>query len=318
MTAQAAVDVNLRSAVMEAASRLAEAGVDAARLDAELLMAHALGLTREEVFLAPDRQLSAREMESFEALVSRRTAREPVARILGTREFWSLEFALSAATLVPRPDSETLVAAVLQEIGKVADGSDPLRILDLGTGSGCLLLALLSEMPGASGVGIDCDAEAVAVARENARRLGFADRAEFREGDWFGALDAAARLPRFDIIVANPPYIESAEIAGLAPEVTAFDPHAALDGGPDGLRAYRRIAARAGEYLTPDGLVFLELGAGQEKAVSKILEDQGLGVEGHYKDLAGVPRVISASVAAKPSAKMVWNAGALAAAPGKK
>lgn len=279
-------------------SRLAEAGVDAARLDAELLMAHTLGLTREEVFLAPDRQLSAREMESFEALVSRRTAREPVARIVGTREFWSLEFALSAATLVPRPDSETLVVAVLQEIGKVADGSDPLRILDLGTGCGCLLLALLSEMPGASGVGVDCDAEAVAVARENARRLGFADRAEFREGDWFGALDAGARSPRFDIIVANPPYIESAEIAGLAPEVTAFDPHAALDGGPDGLRAYRRIAARAGEYLTPDGLVFLELGAGQEKAVSKILEDQGLGVEGRYKDLAGVPRVISASVAA--------------------
>ncbi len=296
MTAQLATNPDMRAAVSEAANRLAEAGVDATRLDAELLMAHALGLTREEVFLAPDRQLSAREMESFEALVSRRTKREPVARIIGTKEFWSLEFTLSPATLVPRPDSETLVAAVLQEIGEAADG--PTRILDLGTGSGCLLLALLSEMPGASGIGVDCDAEAVAVARENARRLGFADRAEFREGDWFGALDAGARSPRFDIIVANPPYIESAEIAGLAPEVAAFDPRAALDGGPDGLRAYRRIAARAGEYLTPDGLVFLELGAGQGKSVSKILEDQGLGVDGRYKDLAGVLRVISASVAA--------------------
>ena len=314
MTAQVVINWNMSSALAEAANRLAGAGVESARLDAELLMAHALGLPREEVFLAPDRQLEAGEMDAFEALVSRRAAREPVARIIGTREFWSLEFALNPATLVPRPDSETLVTAVLQECA--AHDSRPLRILDLGTGSGCLLLALLSEMPGAAGIGVDCDPEAVVAARENARRLGLRQRAEFREGDWFGALDAGDWSPRFDVILSNPPYIESAEIAGLAPEVAAFEPRAALDGGADGLRAYRQIAARACDYLTPDGLVFLELGAGQEKEVSKILEDHGLGVHGHYKDLAGVPRVISASAAAKPAAKTVRNGGAAAGAPG--
>ena len=301
---------NIRAAVSEAANRLAGAGVDTARLDAELLMARALGLTREEIFLSPDRQLSAREMDAFEALVSRRAAREPVARIIGTKEFWSLDFALNAATLVPRPDSETLVVAVLQEIGEAVNG--PLRILDLGTGSGCLLLALLNEIPGATGIGADCDPEAVAAARGNARRLGLQERAEFREGDWFGALEADARSPRFDVIISNPPYIETGEIAGLAPEVAGFEPRAALDGGVDGLEAYRRIAARAYEYLTPDGQIFLELGAGQEKAVSKILEDHGLGVHGQYKDLAGVLRVISASVAAKPAR----NAGSGVRAPG--
>lgn len=298
MTAQGAVNPNIRAAVREAANRLAGAGVDTARLDAELLMARALGLAREETFLSPDRQLSAREMAAFEALVSRRAAREPVARIIGTKEFWSLQFALSPETLVPRPDSETLVAAVLQEIGEAVNG--PLRILDLGTGSGCLLLALLSEMPGATGIGADCDPEAVVVARQNARRLGLQERAEFREGDWFGALEAGARSPRFDVIISNPPYIETGEIARLAPEVASFEPRAALDGGADGLEAYRRIAASAYEYLAPDGRIFLELGAGQEKAVSKILEHHGLGVHGQYKDLAAVLRVISASVAGLP------------------
>ncbi len=314
MTAQAAIDVNLRSALNDATGRLAEAGVDTARLDAELLMAQALGLAREEIFLSPDRQLSVREMAAFEALVSRRAAREPVARITGTKEFWSLQFALNAATLVPRPDSETLVAAVLQEIGEAAGG--PLRILDLGTGSGCLLLALLSEMPGATGIGVDCDPEAVVVARQNARRLGLQERAEFRDGDWFGALEADAQSPRFDVIISNPPYIETGEIAGLAPEVASFEPRAALDGGADGLEAYRRIATSAQKYLASDGQIFLELGAGQEKAVSKILEHHGLGVRGQYKDLAGVLRVISASVAAEPVAEMLQKTGAVAGLPG--
>lgn len=283
----------MRAAVRKATDRLAGAGVETARLDAECLMAHALGSRREELILAPDRPLELGETEAFEALVARRAAREPVARILGVKEFWSLEFALNAATLVPRPDSETLVAAVLQDR---ADKDAP-RILDLGTGSGCLLLALLSELPGATGVGVDCDEGAVGAARENARRLGLQARAEFFPGDWFGALEAGSQAPRFDIIVANPPYIESSVIAGLAPEVSAFEPRAALDGGPDGLQAYRDITAHAGEYLQPGGEVFLELGAGQENAVSAILADNGFAVGGRYEDLAGLPRVISARFA---------------------
>lgn len=286
--------IEIRSAVSDAAGRLAGAGVETAKLDAELLMAHALGLSREELLLTPDRRLEAGEKDAFRALVWRRAGREPVARILGVKEFWSLDFTLNAATLVPRPDSETLVAAVLKECA--GRGSGAPRILDLGTGCGCLLLALLSDMPEATGIGVDCDEGAVLAARENARRLGLAERAEFRQGDWFAALGTGARAARFDVIISNPPYIESACIAGLAPEVAGFEPPAALDGGADGLRAYRHIAARAREYLPPDGLVVLELGAGQENAVAAMLEDHGFAVQGRYKDLAGVPRAISATL----------------------
>jgi release factor glutamine methyltransferase len=285
------MNIDLRTALNQATDRLAGAGVEAARLDAELLMAHALDLSREELYLAPDRRLGAGEAEAFDALVLRRAAREPVARILGAREFWSLDFALNAATLVPRPDSETLVAAVLQEIGEVADGD--LRLLDLGTGSGCLLLALLSELPRASGIGVDCDDAALAAA-DNARQLGLQERAEFRRGDWFAALDAGDKAQRFDVIVSNPPYIESDAIAGLAPEVADYEPRRALDGGADGLDAYRKITAGAPEFLVPGGLLLLELGAGQDGAVSRILRDRGFSIGAVYDDLAGIPRVISA------------------------
>ncbi len=288
-----ATGIDLSSALNEAASRLGRAGVETPRLDTELLMARTLGLSREELFLAPARLLEAGELEAFETLVARRATREPVARILGTREFWSLDFALNAATLVPRPDSETLVAAALQEIGDAADRA--LRILDLGTGSGCLLLALLSELPAATGLGVDCDETALAAADGNARRLGLQGRAEFRAGDWFTALDAVGETaPRFDVIVSNPPYIESDAIAGLMPEVVEYGPRPALDGGADGLEAYRRITAGVPDFLAPGGVFLVELGVGQQDAVAMMLQDSGLALRAVYDDLAGVPRALSA------------------------
>lgn len=306
---RAVLDDDMRAMVKEAAGRLAAAGIETAKLDAECLMAHALDLSREAIFLSPDRRLSRREKKVFETLVSRRAAREPVARILGVKEFWSLDFALNEATLVPRPDSETLVAAVLA--AGVGDSAGNPRILDLGTGSGCLLLALLSALPGATGIGIDCDPAAVAAARENAQQLDLAERAVFRQGNWFSALEAGDmgadgpgagdRAARFDIIISNPPYIRSGDIAGLAPEVARFEPLAALDGGADGLQAYAHITAQLRQYLAPGGRVFLELGAAQEGAVAKMLADQGLEVQELYNDLAGLPRVIAATEVAAPA-----------------
>lgn len=293
MSDRAASEIDLHTALKEATGRLVEAGAETARLDAELLMGRALGLSREELFLASARPLKGEETTYFEALVSRRIGREPVARILGTKEFWSMDFVLNEATLVPRPDSETLVVAVLQEIGEAKD--NPLRILDLGTGTGCLLLALLSELPAAYGVGVDSDESALAAATDNARRLDLQGRTEFHQGDWFAALGPDAG--GFDVIVSNPPYIPSGEIAELAPEVAKYDPRSALDGGADGLDAYRQIAAGARGVMAPGGLLVMELGAGQEDAVSRTLEDNGFTVRALYDDLAGVARVISAALA---------------------
>lgn len=306
MASQAAMSIDLSSALNQATSRLAGVGVETPRLDTELLMARALGLSREALFLAPARLLEAGELDAFETLVARRAGREPVARILGTREFWSLDFALNAATLVPRPDSETLVAAALQEIGGAADRW--LRILDLGTGSGCLLLALLSELPAATGVGVDCDETALAAAGGNARRLGLQGRAEFRAGDWFAALDAAGEVaPRFDVILSNPPYVETGAIAGLMPEVAEYGPRRALDGGADGLEAYRRIIAGVPDFLAPGGVFLVELGAGQKNAVATMLQDSGLALRAVYNDLAGVPRALSAVRATDPAVSRAMN-----------
>lgn len=285
--------MEVQDALNQATVRLARAGVDTPRLDAELLMTHALGRTREDLFLVPARALESGESEAFEALMQRRAAREPMARILGAREFWSLDFTLNAATLVPRPDSETLVQAALDEMASRENAAP--RILDLGTGSGCLLLALLSELPAATGVGLDCDQAAVVAARQNAHNLGLVARVEFRGSDWFEALGEDGG--RFDAIISNPPYIRSDAIAGLPPEVAKFEPPAALDGGADGLQAYRAIVAGAAGFLAVDGVLLLELGLGQEKAVAEILGEGGFAIGEIYPDLAGIPRVIGAVLA---------------------
>ncbi|MGF1593298.1 MAG: peptide chain release factor N(5)-glutamine methyltransferase [Kiloniellaceae bacterium] len=281
--------VTLAEAVAAAVDRLAAAGVEAARRDARLLACRLLGGGPELLLTQPDRALTRDEAARIEAAVARRAAREPVSRILGEREFWSLPFALSAATLDPRPDSETLVEAVLAETG---DHGAALRILDLGTGSGCLLLALLSELPRATGCGIDVSAEAVAVAGDNAARLGLAARARFVVHSWTEGLDLAEGL--WDVVIGNPPYIASDEIAGLEPEVAGFDPPAALDGGRDGLEAYRALIAPAAAALRPGGLIALEIGRGQAGAVERLLAAGGLQPLRRVLDLSGVERCLLA------------------------
>jgi release factor glutamine methyltransferase len=265
---------------------LAAAGVDAPALDARLLVGRAVGDGPGAVTGYPERVLTPDQHRCLADFVARRAAREPLARILGRREFWSLSLAVSTDTLVPRPDSETLIQAA---VDRFPERHAPRSVLDLGTGSGCLLLALLSEFPGARGLGVDISPSALDVARRNARDLGLDGRARFIAGDWGGALAG-----RFDLVVANPPYIADGDIPGLAPEVTRFEPRRALSGGPDGLRAYRAIAPQLAGLMGREGTVFLEIGLGQVPAVTGILQDNGLKVIDIKDDLAAIPRCIVA------------------------
>jgi release factor glutamine methyltransferase len=267
------------------AARLRDAGIASAELDARVLLAHALGRNASKLIASSDERVPAESVERVDQLVRRRLAGEPVARILGYREFWSREFTLGPDTLVPRPESETVVEAAL---AAVPDRDAELRVLDLGVGSGALLAAILLERPRATGVGIDRKAGALAVARANLGALGLSARASLLCGDWTAALGA-----RFDLVVANPPYIATAELAQLALEVRENDPIFALDGGPDGLAAYRAIVADLSRVLTPGGAAVLELGQGQEAAVAALANARGLVVSGAARrDLAGLSRAL--------------------------
>jgi release factor glutamine methyltransferase len=224
-------------------------------------------------------------------LTARRVLREPMAYILGEREFWGLPFKVSPAVLVPRPDSETLIEAAL---ALLPERQRPWRILDLGLGSGCLLLTLLHEYPNASGVGLEVSEEALAVAQANADALGVAARARLIAGDW-RQTDWQGRLGGpFDLLVSNPPYIEAGAIEWLMPEVARFEPKLALDGGPDGLVAYRTIATAAPALVVPGGRLLVEAGEGQAAEISRIFASAGLAIEVPWKDLAGIDRVVSA------------------------
>lgn len=250
------------------------------RLEARLLLAHALGVTTSELLRERARAI---DPAGFEALLARRLRHEPLALITGQREFWSMDFLVSPDTLIPRPDSETLVEAALQAFrGRGA----PRRILDLGTGTGCLLLALLHEFPVAFGVGVDIVPAAAALARANAARLGLAGRAAFVAADWDGPLAG-----RFELVVSNPPYIAEAERAELMPEVAWFEPRSALDGGPDGCAAYRTLIARLPALLQPDGVAVLELGAGQDEAVEILARRAGFERSLRF-DLGKIPRAL--------------------------
>jgi release factor glutamine methyltransferase len=274
----------LREVLRHAEALLREAGVDTPELDARILMGASLGMTREHMLIHATARLNQAQVGRVLGFIARRVDREPVSRILGRREFWSLDFHLSPATLDPRPDSETLIDEALAGI---PDRKAPLSVLDLGTGTGCLLLALLSELPNAAGTGIDRSEEAVATATANARRLGFGQRARFAAGDWGAGLSE-----RFDLVVSNPPYIPEAEIETLAPEVVRFDPLAALAGGPDGLDAYRTIVAQLSNLLKSNGKVIFEVGAGQAADVAALLVTAGFSGIGTRRDLAGVERAV--------------------------
>jgi release factor glutamine methyltransferase len=276
--------------LLEAATRcLGAAAVETPRLDARLLMSAASGRSLEALVAEPERGLSADECRRFDALIARRLQREPVARILGQREFWSLPFRLDPATLVPRPESETLVEAALELAGA---GGCSLKVLDLGTGSGCLLLAVLHACAGAEGIGVDLSEAACGIARENAAALGLSARARFFVGDWDAALEA-----RFDLVLANPPYIPEGEIPGLAPEVARFEPRLALAGGPDGLACYRALAPVLRHRLAAGGHALVELGAGQGNAVAGLMVGAGLHVFSRRMDLAGNERCLIISPA---------------------
>lgn len=265
--------------------------LDAPELDARLLVGHALGLDHTALASAANRRLDAIEASELAALARRRLAREPLARIIGTKEFWGLNLRITSATLVPRPETETLVEAALAAIDAGGARARPLRIADLGTGSGAILLALLSELPHAFGIGTDTSFAALGVARENAARLGMLARTGFVACDFCAALNGG-----FDLVVANPPYIATGDIADLAPEIR-HDPQSALDGGIDGLSAYRAITADALRLINPGGDLVLELGFGQAKAVAKLLQLAGLAPSPARTDLSSIPRVVSASVA---------------------
>jgi release factor glutamine methyltransferase len=279
-------------AVSDAARRLANSGIEKARLDARLLVGHVLGVGPEVVTGYPERAMDSGVRGRLASLLARRAGREPIARILGRREFWSLDFRITADTLDPRPDSETVVRSALDALrASAAALGRPPRILDLGSGSGCLLLALLHELPEASGVGVDRSEAAVSVARENAASLGLMDRAGFFVGDWGAGLDRD-----FDCIVANPPYIPDSEIASLAPEVAQFEPRLALSGGGDGLGCYRTIATQLPRLLAPLGAASVEIGAGQAAAVSRIFRRSGLKIAGIDRDLNGHERCLKATL----------------------
>ena len=278
----------------DGAAALAKAGVPTACLDAEVLLAHALKRAREDVLLDPGRRVGPPAAAVFRRSLQRRLRREPVARITGVQEFWSLPFRVGPATLVPRPDSETAIEQALAMLG--ADKrTRGWRVLDLGTGTGCLLLALLSELPFAAGLGVDISSGALSVAKTNARALRLSKRASFIRLDWRKPLPE--NFGRFDLIICNPPYVPSGDIEELEAEVASFEPRVALDGGADGLDHYRTLVGiLPGLALPNDAFVVFEAGAGQAGAVKNLLRDAGAtGVRGRC-DLAGIERAVSAKI----------------------
>lgn len=280
----------IAAALLGARRVLANAGIETAALDARLLLAASTDLDMAALLARDDEEVPALAEATFDAQIQRRLRHEPVARILGEREFWGLSFLVNADTLVPRPETETLVEAVLAETKRRAMPPG-LRICDLGTGCGAVIVALLREMPEASGVAADISQAALETARLNAELLGVADRITFREADFAEVLDGP-----FDIIVSNPPYIRSSVIAELAAEVGDYDPRLALDGGEDGLSAYRAITHRAPLLLSAAGFLALEVGFDQSRAVAALCAGEGLRDVDVRADLAGVERVIVASM----------------------
>lgn len=290
----AAMTRTVTAAVTQATRALADAGVETPARDARLLVSAAAGIDSAALIARPDRELTEEECRRLDELTARRARREPVARILGSRAFYGREFKLSPATLDPRPDTETLIEEALVLADENGWRERPIRILDIGTGSGCLLVTLLAELPQSRGVGTDISADALEIAAANAHRHGVGERARFELRD--GLQDVSGP---FDLVVSNPPYIATAEIGSLAPEVAAFDPRAALDGGPDGLDVYRQIIPALAQVISC-GWVVLEVGAGQSQAVAEMLRETAAGQKGGrirlQQDLGGHVRSVSLEI----------------------
>jgi release factor glutamine methyltransferase len=276
----------------DAAAALSAAGLDNVRFEARLLLARASGLSVEQLIARGNVPAPAAAAVALRELTARRVQREPMAYIVGEREFWGLPFKVSPAVLVPRPDSETVIEAALA----LMPGRDrPWRLADLGVGSGCLILTLLREFPAARGVGLEVSEAAVAIASCNAAALGVADRVELVLGDWRQPGWVERLGGPFDLVVSNPPYIEDRAVDGLMPEVSRFEPRLALEGGRDGLAAYRSIAAQAPRLVTRGGRLLLEVGESQATEIYRIFQSTGFTAEAPWKDLGGIDRVVSLS-----------------------
>jgi release factor glutamine methyltransferase len=272
----------VRDALTRGAARLAEAGVDSARLDARLLLGFAMELAPENLLVA--QELTEAQSARFETLILRRESREPLAYIVGQKEFWSLDFEVGPGVLVPRPETETLIEEALRDF---PDRDAPLDIADLGTGSGCLLIAFLESFPNAKGTGIDRSADALVWARRNAARHGVQARCVLSQVDWNDAVPGS-----LDVLFSNPPYVSERELSAASPEIIRYEPRGALAGGEDGLNAYRELAPIIARCLRPDGRAYLEIGSTQAEAVASVLERDGLRVVRTVADLAGHPRCL--------------------------
>lgn len=287
----------------DALHRLTEANIDNPQLDARLLLAHALGLTREALLLRGDAVLTAAQQRDFDALIARRLAREPMSHILGMREFYGREFKVNRDVLDPRPDTETLIDAVLQQ-QPTTNNQQPITILDIGTGSGCIIITLLKEIAHARGVGLDISEDALRVAFVNKMHHGLEGRLDLIAGDMGDIFSKNSILSdqQFDIIVSNPPYIPTSEMTMLMPEVCDYEPHIALNGGKDGLDCYRQLAKSAGQLLRSHsdkisdecrGQMFLEVGAGQADDVVGIFNAESWQLHRVHTDLAGHKRCVT-------------------------
>jgi release factor glutamine methyltransferase len=273
----------VRDALARGAARLTEAGVDSARLDARLLLGFAMELAPENLLVA--QELTEEQRTLFDTLISRRENREPLAYIVGQKEFWSLDFEVGPGVLVPRPETETLIEEALRDF---PDNDASLAVTDLGTGSGCLLIAFLESFPNASGLGVDRSAEALSWAARNVRRHGVGKRCVLSHQDW-GAIDQT-----FDVVFSNPPYVAEAEFEDVSPEIARYEPRGALVAGDDGLKAYRELAPLIAAHLRPGGRAYLEIGSIQGTPVTSVLERDGLTVVRIVADLAGHPRCVVA------------------------
>lgn len=280
-------DITIGELLAQSRRQLQEAGIDSAALDARLLLQHAAGLTPEALISAGNEPVSPDVVDALAALLERRVAREPVSRIIGRREFWSMEFMLSPGTLDPRPDSETVIEAVLEWVDEKGLRDAPLRIADLGTGTGCLLLAVLSELPNATGMGVDISSDSIMTAEANAKVHGFSERSDFRNQSW-----DTLETQHFDVVISNPPYIPETDSESLEPEVARFDPKDALYGGIDGLENYRKIAGLLKNILSKNGAAFFEVGIGQFNDVQQIFEQEGFLPGAIKRDLAGIERCV--------------------------
>ena len=284
--------LSIRSALLWGAQVLSQAGLENSRLDAEVLLRHVLNMEKEQFYVNGDAPISAGQEAEFRGLLLRRSRREPVAYITGHKEFWSLDFFVTPAVLIPRPETELLVEVALQYVTQLASGS-PVKVLDVGAGSGAISVCLAKEHAVTQIVAVDISSVALDVASVNARRHGVADRIRFLPGDLFAPIEP---LPEtFDLIVSNPPYIRSGELPMLAPEIREWEPTVALDGGPDGLDSYRRIIEEGHSYLTTGGSIVLEIGADMASAVADLFARSGCyGPVSVYQDYAGKDRVIAA------------------------